>query len=180
VTVMAIVPVSPKPGLDVVWFSNPGSALVTRMSRVVAVSAVSGVAGLDVVWLPNLGSALVSWLSRLVVVSAASVVFGVSGHSSVLQTIVSSRAGHVFPLYSGSWTTSLLMVLVPPPQVALHLPHDFQLPTLQSTGTVGGLLVVDEFSAAEMVVSVGVGGLLVVDEFSAAEVDVSVEKQGSC
>ena len=32
------------PGLDVVWFSNPGSALVTRMSRVVAVSAVSGVA----------------------------------------------------------------------------------------------------------------------------------------
>ena len=32
------------PGLNVVWFSNPGSALVTRMSRVVAVSAVSGVA----------------------------------------------------------------------------------------------------------------------------------------
>ena len=30
------------PGLDVVWFSNPGSPLVSGMSRGVAVSAASG------------------------------------------------------------------------------------------------------------------------------------------
>ena len=58
---------------------------------------------------------------------------GLPGHSSVLQTIVSSRAGHFSPLCSGSWTTSLFIVLLPPPQVALHSLPALHGPTLQST-----------------------------------------------
>ena len=58
------------------------------------------------------------------------------GHPSVLQTIVSTRAGHVAPPFSGCSMTSRALVLVPPSQVALHSPHRFQSPTLQSTGNV--------------------------------------------
>ena len=58
------------------------------------------------------------------------------GHWSVLQAIVSSRAGHVSPPHSGSTMTSRSIVLVPPPQVTLHSPHGFQSPTSQSTGNV--------------------------------------------
>ena len=86
------------PGFDVVWFPNPGSPLVSRMSRGVAVSAVSGASvvfrvfkiydpetylpELDVVWFSNPGSPLVSRLSRLVVVSGASVAVRVSADTS--------------------------------------------------------------------------------------------------
>ena len=55
------------------------------------------------------------------------------GHPSVLQAIVSSKAGHEAPPFSGSLMTSRPLVLVPLLQVALHFPHGFQLPTLQST-----------------------------------------------
>ena len=55
------------------------------------------------------------------------------GHSSVLHTIVSSRAGHVVPPCFGCWMTSRVLVLVPPPQVRLQSPHGDQSSTLQST-----------------------------------------------
>ena len=55
-------------------------------------------------------------------------------HWSVLHGSVNSRTGHAAPPFSGSSTTSLALVLVPPSQVALHSPHGFQSPTLQSTG----------------------------------------------
>ena len=55
------------------------------------------------------------------------------GHPPLLQTIVSSRAGHKAPPFSGFTLTSRSLILVPPLQVALHLPHGFQSPTLQST-----------------------------------------------
>ena len=55
------------------------------------------------------------------------------GHPPLLQTIVSSRAGHIAPPFFGSSMTSRALVLVPPLQVALHSPHRFQSPTLQST-----------------------------------------------
>ena len=58
------------------------------------------------------------------------------GHPPLLQTIVSSRAGHKAPPFSGFTLTSRSLILVPPLQVALHLPHGFQSPTLQSTGNV--------------------------------------------
>merc|ERR1719507_1238084 len=57
-----------------------------------------------------------------------------TGHWSVLQTVVSSNAGHKAPPFSGSSMTSRALHLVPPPQVKLHSPHGFQSPTLQSTG----------------------------------------------
>ena len=60
----------------------------------------------------------------------------VPGHWSVLQTIICSKFGHASPPFSGSSMTSLALVLSPPLQVALHLPHGFQSPTLQSTGNL--------------------------------------------
>ena len=58
-------------------------------------------------------------------------------HWSVLHTSVSSRvSGQEAPPFSGAPMTSLALVLVPPPQVALHSPHGFHSPTLQSTRNV--------------------------------------------
>ena len=57
----------------------------------------------------------------------------VPSHWSVLHVSVSSRSGHKAPPFSGSWTTSLALVLVPPSQVTLHPPQVFHSPTLQST-----------------------------------------------
>ena len=69
-----------------VWFPNPGSPLVSGMSRCVAVSGafviftvyeyMTYLPGLNVVWFSN------PLLSRFVVVSAASVVFTVSADTS--------------------------------------------------------------------------------------------------
>ena len=53
-------------------------------------------------------------------------------HLAVLHTSVSSRFGHVAPPSFASWTTSLVLVLVPPSQVTLQSPHADQSPTLQS------------------------------------------------
>ena len=58
------------------------------------------------------------------------------GHSSVLQIIFSSRAGHVSPTWFGCWMTSRVLVLVPPPQAKLHSLHADQSSTLQLTGNV--------------------------------------------
>ena len=58
------------------------------------------------------------------------------GHLPVLQAIVSSRSGQAAPPFSGSWTTSLTLVLVPLLQVALHSPQAVQSLTLQSTGNM--------------------------------------------
>ena len=55
-------------------------------------------------------------------------------HGSVLQDSSSSRSWQAAPPFSGSWTTFLSLVLVPPPpQVALHLLHKDQSSTPQST-----------------------------------------------
>ena len=55
------------------------------------------------------------------------------GHPAVLQTIVSSKSGHVAPPFSECWMTSRALVLVPPLQVTLQSPQGFQSPTSQST-----------------------------------------------
>ena len=41
----------------------------------------------------------------------------------MLQASFSSKAGQAYPPFSAPWTTPLPLVLVPPPQVALHLVH---------------------------------------------------------
>ena len=62
----------------------------------------------------------------------------------VVHWSVSSRFGHSFPPFSGCWTTSLVLLLFPSPQVTEHSPHAIHSPTLQSTGNVkhciGGIL----------------------------------------
>ena len=57
----------------------------------------------------------------------------VLGHSSVLHTSISSRYGHEAPAWFAFLITSRVLVMVPPPQVALQSPHNDQSPTLQST-----------------------------------------------
>ena len=54
-------------------------------------------------------------------------------HWSVLHISVSSRSGQAAPPFCGSSTTSLVLVLVPPLQVALQSPQAVQSPTWQST-----------------------------------------------
>ena len=77
-----------------VWFPNPGSPLVSGMSRCVAVSGafvvftvykyMTYLPGLGVVWFSNPLSPLISLLSRFVVVSTASVVSTVSADTSFI------------------------------------------------------------------------------------------------
>ena len=60
-------------------------------------------------------------------------------HGSVLQDSSSSRSWQAAPPFSASWTTFLSLVLVPPPQVALHSLHKDQSSTSQSTEPVRNL-----------------------------------------
>merc|ERR1719495_447633 len=67
----------------------------------------------------------------------------VQGQSSSLQVFVSVRGilrllddTHSVPLLSASANFSLVLSLVPPPQVTEQAVHEPQVPTLQSTGVL--------------------------------------------